>query len=70
MREAAFLEDVDRRVSTVTIHRWDDGCSSPVVLYEVTGGGHTLPGTGRPALAAILVGAENGDIVFAEELWR
>ena len=54
--------------STVKKTVWGKAAGPQVVLYTVKGGGHTLPG-GNSFLPARIVGATNGDIRAAEEIW-
>lgn len=64
------LPDRDRDDhSTVFVHAYGcDGRQQSVVLYEIRGGGHNLPGGNTPN-APRLVGYKNNDIVGAEEIW-
>ncbi len=61
------LEDKDPRDgSRVEVTSWP---GSPVRLYTIRGGGHTIPG-GNQYLPGFIVGKVNRDIDTAEEMWR
>lgn len=56
--------------STVTLIRHGDPKSpAPVVVYEIRGGGHTIPGSPQPPRGRRLVGPTNHDIASAEVIW-
>ena len=54
--------------STVVRERWQAASGHEVVLYEIVGGGHTIPG-GYIGMPAFVLGATNRDIVAADEIW-
>lgn len=55
--------------STVFVHTYGCGSKPPsLMLYEIRGGGHNLPGGNTPN-APRLVGYKNNDIIGAEEIW-
>ena len=68
------LPDTDTRDGgTVHVERYTGGkAGSEVVLYEVRGGGHTEPSRSERyrRLYRLIVGAQNGDIEMAEEVWK
>ncbi len=56
--------------STVTVHRFSPcRAGSEVVLYEIIGGGHTLPGGDVPDRPR-LMGHKNNDIDAVTEIWN
>ena len=57
--------------STVTVYSFDGGDEgADVVYYRVSGGGHAVPGFGRPSLPRRIVGGDkNRDIDGPAEIW-
>ena len=54
--------------STIRVHTYGADSDTPVVLYEIRGGGHSIPGM-KPRLRSV-VGNTNQDIKAAEEIWK
>jgi len=59
-------QDDDSRVIT---RSWRGPNGNDVVVYEVHGGGHTVPQSWMP-LPALLVGTTNEDINAVNEIWH
>ncbi len=66
--ELSELPDVDSEDdSTVLRSRWHSDGKKDVVLYEIRGGGHSVPN--QHARGPRILGATNGDIEAAREIW-
>jgi polyhydroxybutyrate depolymerase len=65
----ADLDDSDD--STVVRTSWPAGGPPRLVLYRITGGGHSEPTRGRPYASWYqrLTGPQNGDIEGVVEIW-
>jgi polyhydroxybutyrate depolymerase len=66
--EVTDLPDLDTRDhSTVQRSRWRTDGKKDVVLYEIRGGGHSVPN--RHVRGPRILGRTNGDIEAAREIW-